>query len=436
MARVRSRTLLLLVALALIVGACGGKGGRVHARRSTTTTAADEESTSSSLAGVAEESTTTSASGAGSTSSSSSGAGPTSTHTAGSTTSAPASSPNLASARLRVTKVGSLSEPVSMAWRAGDSTGYVAERGGRVRTLGGKVVLDLSSAVTTQGQEQGLLGLVFSPDGSHIYVDYTDTNGDTRVAEYAFSSGRADPATRRQLLFVKQPFANHNGGQLQIASDGMLWISLGDGGSAGDPYNNAQNLGTLLGKLLRIDPHPSGGQPYGIPPNNPFVGRAGARGEIWAYGLRNPWRFTFDRTTHDLWIGDVGQSAWEEVDFRSSDSRGGENYGWSRMEGNHMFKGTPPPDYVPPVYEYPTQSGCAITGGYLYRGSKNTSLRGIYVFGDFCNGKITGLLRSGTGASVRDLGATVPNLSSFAEDPAGELYALSLSGGVFRLDPA
>jgi glucose/arabinose dehydrogenase len=344
--------------------------------------------------------------------------------------------PNLAAARVRATQVGSLSEPLAMAWRAGDSTAYVAERGGRVRTLSGQTVLDLTSAVTTAGSEQGLLGLAFAPDGGHVYVDYTDTNGDTRVVEYAFKSGRADMTTRRQLLFVDQPFANHNGGQLVFTGDGLLWIGLGDGGSGGDPANNAQNLGTLLGKVLRIDPRPSGGQPYGIPRDNPFVGRAGARPEIWAYGLRNPWRFTFDRTTGDLWIGDVGQNAWEEVDFRSASSHGGENYGWSQVEGTHFFKGPAPAGSVPPVYEYPTQSGCAVTGGYVYRGANRGALNGIYVFADYCNGEVLGLLRNGKGASVRALGAKVSNLSSFGQGPAGELYALSLSGGVFRLDPA
>ena len=187
---------------------------------------------------------------------------------------------------------------------------------------------------------------------------------------------------------------------------------------------------------MRIDPHPSGGQPYGIPRDNPFVGRAGARPEIWAYGLRNPWRFTFDHSSGDLWIGDVGQNAWEEVDFRSASSRGGENYGWSQVEGTHFFKGPAPAGSVPPVYEYPTPSGCAVTGGYVYRGSHSGTLNGIYLFADYCNGDVLGLVRNGNSGSVRSLGAKVPSLSSFGQGPAGELYALSLSGGVFRLDPA
>jgi glucose/arabinose dehydrogenase len=430
----------VLAALALVTAGCGDNGRRTGARRGkTTTTSSAPGETTTSLA-VVVDSTGTTAGGGSSVgrlprSTTSTGRGPDSTRPGVGSTTASTGPPNLAAARVKATRVASMSEPVAMAWRTGDANAYVAEKGGRVRSLSGQLALDISGDVST-GAEQGLLGLAFSPDGTKLYIDYTDTAGDTRVVEYGFSAGRAATASRRQLLFVDQPFANHNGGQVVVTKDGRLWIGLGDGGSAGDPADNAQNMNSLLGKLLRIDPRPSGGQPYTVPSDNPFVGRPGARAEIWALGLRNPWRFTFDRATGDLWIGDVGQSNWEEVDFRGVASRGGENYGWSRVEGKHPFKGVAPPSAVGPVYEYATRTGCAVTGGYVYRGSKNAALHGLYVFADYCNGDVIALQRNGTGASVRTLGAKVENLTSFGQDPSGELYALSLNGGVFRLDTA
>jgi glucose/arabinose dehydrogenase len=299
-------------------------------------------------------------------------------------------------------------------------------------------LLDLSSQVSL-GAEQGLLGLAFSPDGRFLYVNFTDTKGDTHVTVFAMHRGRADPATRRDVLFVRQPFSNHNGGNLVFGPDGYLYIGLGDGGGGGDPQGNGQSLSTLLGKILRISPHPTGGRPYTVPASNPFVHRAGARPEIWAYGLRNPWRFSFDRATGDLWIGDVGQSSWEEVDVQRASSTGGENYGWNAMEGMHAYGGaSPPPGAVPPVFEYPHTGGrCAVTGGYVYRGSAIPALVGAYVFGDFCAGRLEALrMRGGRIVDHWSLGPTVPNLSSFGEDGSGELYAMSLSGGVYRLAPA
>ena len=335
---------------------------------------------------------------------------------------------------MRLTQVAALEQPVAMAFRAGDPAMYVAEKTGRVRALrggGADVALDIASQVSNGG-EQGLLGLVFSPDGGRMYVDYTDVAGDTRVVEYVMAGGRADPGSRRELLFVDQPFSNHNGGQVLFGPDGLLYISLGDGGSGGDPMNNAQNLGNLLGKILRIDPRPSGGAPYGIPPSNPFVGRAGARGEIWNFGLRNPWRFTFDRGTGDMWIGDVGQNAWEEVDHEPRGA-GGRNYGWDRLEGTHVREGSPPPGHVLPVHEYARTGGaCAVTGGYTYRGAAVPNMVGAYVFADFCLGKLW-MLRNGQRS---DLAPRTANISSFGEDPAGELYVLSLNGPIFRIDRA
>lgn len=352
-------------------------------------------------------------------------------------TAAPPPAGDLAGARVKVTRVASLSQPLAMAVRTGDPEMYVAQKSGQVRTLGGATVLDLGGQVSA-GAEQGLLGLAFSPDGRQLYVNYTDRAGDTHVVEYAFAGGRADPATARELLFVDQPFANHNGGHLLFGPDGRLWIGLGDGGSRNDPRDNAQSLDTILGKMLRIDPRPSGDRPYTVPADNPFVGRSGARGEIWALGLRNPWRYSFDRATGDLWIGDVGQNAREEVNFTPGSSKGGENYGWARLEGTRPVSGSPPPGAVRPIVEYDLSGGnCAVTGGYVYRGTKIPALVGSYLYADFCAGEIQAVRQAGGRAEGgRSLDVTVENLSSFAEDAAGELYALSLSGGVFRIDPA
>ena len=223
----------------------------------------------------------------------------------------------LGEVRVELRLVATLEQPLALAVRKGDDAIYVAEKTGRVVALRGRdepeVVLDLRAEVSLGG-EQGLLGLAFSPDGRFLYVNFTDTVGHTHVTEFGFADGTADLGSRREVLFVEQPFSNHNGGNLVFGPDGYLYVGLGDGGSAGDPMGNAQSLDTLLGKMLRISPRPSGGRPYGIPSDNPFVGREGARPEIWAFGLRNPWRYSFDRKTGDLWIGDVGQNAREEID--------------------------------------------------------------------------------------------------------------------------
>jgi glucose/arabinose dehydrogenase len=342
---------------------------------------------------------------------------------------------------VRLVKIATLEQPVAFAVRKGDQAFYVAEKTGKVMAIrNGRVdaapVLDLSGQVSLGG-EQGLLGLAFSPDGRYLYVNYTDLNGDTRVIEYVMKGGRADTDSRRQVLFVHQPFTNHNGGDLVFGPDGYLYIGLGDGGSEGDPMNEGQRLDTLLAKMLRIDPRPSGGQPYGIPRDNPFVGHAGARPEIWAYGLRNPWRYRFDRQTDDLWIGDVGQNMWEEIDFQPAGSKGGENYGWNRMEGNHPYSGRATSSMIRPVYEYSHQGGaCAVVGGYVYRGSRIPALRGAYLLGDDCVGPIVALAAvNGRVVQRRTLPISVQSLSSFGEDQNGELYALSLSGPVYRIDP-
>ena len=361
---------------------------------------------------------------------------PSTTAPSSSSTSSPPSSGSAAPAvsRAKLTEVASLDGPVAMAVRPGEPGFYVAEKSGRVRRLvDGRVVerpvLDLSLQVS-RGYEQGLLGLAWSPDGRFLYVNYTDTDGDTRVVEYEGGVGAG-----RELLFVDQPYANHNGGHLTFGPDGRLWIGLGDGGSGGDPQGNAQHLGRLLGKLLRIDPRPAGDRPYGIPADNPFVGRAGSRPEVWAYGLRNPWRFSFDRATGDLWVGDVGQNAWEEVNVVRAGSRGGENYGWPLREGTHPYRGGQRPEgAIEPVHEYSLDGGaCAVTGGYVYRGTRLASLLGgRYVFADACVGELQVLE---DGGRARRLGLHVDQPASFGEDAEGELYVLSLAGKLFRIDP-
>lgn len=334
-------------------------------------------------------------------------------------------------------RIATLDQPIGMAVRSGDESLYVVEKAGRIvaireGTVDSRPVLDISDEVS-QGGEQGLLGLAFSPDGSRLYTNHTDLDGDTRVTEWAMGERRVDSTSRRLVLTVDQPFSNHNGGNLAFGPDGFLYIGLGDGGSGGDPMGNAQSLQTLLGKMLRIDPlNPAGGRAYGIPDTNPYVARPGTRPEIWAYGLRNPWRYSFDRATGDLWIGDVGQSTREEID-RQPAGTGGLNYGWNRLEGTIAFEGEAPRFATPPVYDYGRDLGGTVIGGFVYRGDEIPSLRGEYVFGDLFNPDLRALRTDGDEVDVEPLGPVVENLVSFGEDDAGELYALSISGPIFRL---
>jgi glucose/arabinose dehydrogenase len=303
---------------------------------------------------------------------------------------------------------------------------YVVERAGRIRVLeGGRVLarsfLDISEHVTSGG-EQGLLSVAFHPDYAEnrlFYVDYTDLRGDTRVVEFRAVDG-GKPTKVRELLHVHQPYANHNGGQLAFDRDGLLYVGMGDGGSGGDPENVAQDLGSRLGKLLRID-----------------VDRPGAGWEIVAYGLRNPWRFSFDRATGDLWLGDVGQSAVEEVDYLPAGDVGSlVNFEWDVFEGTHGYEDKEPNDagrIVAPIAEYSHEEGCSITGGFVYRGEDVPWAQGRYFYGDYCSGLLWSLKRAGDGATVRRLRPKVPALSSFAEDGSGELYVLTLDGTVYRL---
>jgi glucose/arabinose dehydrogenase len=353
-----------------------------------------------------------------------------------------ASSAQFRAARVRLVTVATLEQPVAMAVRPGDQALYLVEQVGRVRAVrGGRLdptpVVDIADQVTSGG-EQGLLGLAFSPDGGYLYLHYTDANGDHQIAELAMRGRRADPGSQRSVLHIEDPYGNHNGGQLAFGPDRRLYIAFGDGGGGGDPEGNGQSLDSLLGKILRIDPRPAGGRPYRVPDDNPFLGDNGARPEIWDYGLRNPWRFSFDPATGDLWIGDVGQNAWEEINHEPASS-GGRNYGWNRREGRHAFDGGERPEgAVDPVIEYGRDGGaCTVIGGYVYRGQRIRGLRGAYLYGDYCAGWVRAArVPGGRVAEDRDLGLDVPGLSSFGVDPAGELYALSLGGEVYRIAPA
>lgn len=343
--------------------------------------------------------------------------------------------------RARLEQVGRFQAPVAMAARTGDPNVYVAQKSGEVLAFrpgtraAPRTVLDISASVKDVG-ESGLLGVAFSPDGRWLYASFDDLQGDSNVVAYRFSDGRAQPPGRRILRVVQPPFTNHKGGEIGFGPDGDLYLGLGDGGSEGDPMNVGQDMGTLLSKMIRIEPTPEGRRAYVVPRSNPFVGRAGIRPEIWASGLRNPWRWSFDRSTGDLWIADVGQSSWEEIDFQPAGSRGGQNYGWSCFEGLHPYKSCRPADAVPPVYEYGHDDGsCAIVGGYVYRGSAVAGLGGAYLFGDYCLGRLMALARDGSAVRVWPVGPTVGGLDAFGQDGNGELYALSLDGGVYRLVP-
>lgn len=318
---------------------------------------------------------------------------------------------------------------------------YVVEQGGRIRTFTPdgplRTFLDVSDRVTAGG-EQGLLGLAFHPRygaNGRFFVNYTDLNGDTVIAEYRAEGPTAEASSERIVLTFDQPFGNHNGGQLAFGPDGYLYIGTGDGGSAGDPENNGQRLDTLLGKLLRIDVDRTSAAAYAIPRDNPFD-EPDARPEIWAYGLRNPWRFSFDRVTGDLWIADVGQSAHEEVNLEVAGSDGGRNYGWRPVEGPACFEsGCDLDAYAAPLFTYSHKLGCSITGGYVYRGRAYPNLRGAYLFGDYCSGNVWAIPSNARGATdPAPLLDTDFSISSFGEDEAGELYLVdAASGTIFRV---
>lgn len=367
---------------------------------------------------------------------------------------------SLRDVRLSVTPVGTAEAPTALVARPGHPDQlFIAERAGRIvlaRTgspdgllrIDPSPLLDLSRDVGTE-VERGLLGLAFDRTGNVLYANYTRRNGDTRVVAVAVTDPGGSPTLgeRRTVLEVDQPAPNHNGGDLQLGPDGYLYIGLGDGGGQGDPSQTAQNLHSLLGKMLRIDPtHPTATKGYAIPKDNPYApGDAGAP-EIWLSGLRNPWRYAFDPANGDLWIGDVGESELEEVDRLPADAAGGANLGWSGFEGTHVFKdGRAPGPTVPPLFEVSHDDGvCAITGGVVYRGTRLRGLDGAYLFSDLCRPGVHGLTatrpsdRVGTVTDERLLAGTgkADQIISFGTDAAGEVYVLSLDGTIDRLDPA
>ena len=349
---------------------------------------------------------------------------------------------------LVLTPVVSLPDPIALVARpdTGSGTGdlYVAARDGRVWLLGAdgdeppEKVLDIGDLTTTDCEE-GLLGIAFSPDGSHLYLHYTDRRGDNQIVEYPMSGQRVREDASRTLMRVSQPACNHNGGHIAFGPDGYLWIGFGDGGGRDDMFNQGQDLDTLLATMVRIDPEADGGSAYSIPADNPFAD-GGGRAEIWHYGARNPWRFSFDRATGDLWIADVGQNTWEEIHvLKAADGwKPGANLGWPLFEGDERFSGTATPEDLDfPAYVYHHDDGCSITGGHVYRGSAIPHLVGTYVFGDFCQGRIWGLTIDDQGVATRaELDLSVPQVTlvSFGEDASGELYILSFDDTVYRLE--
>jgi hypothetical protein len=338
-----------------------------------------------------------------------------------------------------------LDHPLYLAAPRGDARLFVVEQPGRIRIIsGGRLLarpfLDLTDRVR-DGGERGLLSVAFHPDyarNGFFYVDYTDRHGDTAIERYTVSRDPdlADKTSAVRVLSIEQPYANHNGGLVAFAPDGMLWIGMGDGGSGGDPHGNGQNPQALLGKMLRLDV--DHGRPYAIPRDNPFAGRRDARPEIWAMGLRNPWRYSFDRVAGEVYIADVGQNLWEEVDVAPIGA-GGLNYGWNRMEGLHAFRpvegdGT---RLTAPVLEYGHHEGCSVTGGLVYRGARIPALRGHYLFSDYCSGWLRSFRYDhGQATDLREWqGVQTASVSSFGEDAAGEAYIVSLDGSIFRVVP-
>jgi glucose/arabinose dehydrogenase len=348
---------------------------------------------------------------------------------------------------LVLTPVASLTDPVALVVRPGTGGDlYVGTREGQVWLMSAdgdeppEKVLDISTQ-TNPECEEGLLGIAFSSDGSLLYVSSTDLRGDSLIVEYPMSGQRAEGDLGRTVLSVDQPACNHNGGHIAFGPDGYLWIGFGDGGGRDDMFNQGQNLDTLLATMIRIDPETDGDSAYSIPADNPFAD-GGGRAEIWHYGARNPWRFSFDRATDDLWIADVGQNEWEEIHvLRAADNwKPGANLGWPLFEGHVRFSGAETPDSLDfPIHVYDHDTGCSITGGYVYRGSVIPSLVGTYVFGDFCQGRLWGLTVDAQGVATRkELDLSVPGgtLVSFGEDAAGELYVLSFDDTVYLLEPA
>jgi glucose/arabinose dehydrogenase len=356
-----------------------------------------------------------------------------------STTAGPLSEPTV-----ELFEIGAFDQPVDAAFRTGFGEIYVVEQPGRViavTDLSTDVVLDITDLTDASG-EQGLLGLAFHPTEARAYVNFTDLDGDTVVAEFAFdpTTGRFDRGSYRELFTIDQPYSNHNGGQLAFGPDQLLYIGVGDGGSAGDPHRHALDLSSRLGKILRIDPLPDGDQPFGIPADNPFVDDGTADPAIWAFGLRNPWRFSFDPLTGDLWIGDVGQGDFEEINHSTGtdrrDAAKGANFGWSAFEGFEPFNGDQPADgAIAPLFAYDHMDGrCSVIGGTVARGDSVPDLAGWYLFGDYCNGQIWALDPTVPPSEPRVVEiAELIGLAAIVSGPGAEIYVVSNAGTVARL---
>jgi glucose/arabinose dehydrogenase len=343
-----------------------------------------------------------------------------------------------------LTPVLEIDEPVDLIVHPVTEEVFVASRTGviaRVDLEAGEIteeLVDLGGRLASDWVEQGVLGIEFSPAGDVLYVNFTDSDGTTVVAGWDTDGTTIDLESGRTVLRVDQPAGNHNGGDLEFGPDGLLYITLGDGGGAGDEFENGQDTSTLLGSILRIDP--DGGEPYAIPATNPFVDGGGAP-EIYLMGARNPWRIDFDDATGDLWIADVGQDAVEEINVVPAGTSDAVNMGWPLVEGSVPFSGSGPPEdgYLAPIAEYSHDEGCSITGGVVYRGSAIPELSGVYLFADYCTAELWGVVGTGQeGPAERiDLGVgTGPSPAAFAEGPGGEVYVLSLEDRIARIDPA
>ncbi|MBK6793173.1 MAG: PQQ-dependent sugar dehydrogenase [Anaerolineales bacterium] len=329
--------------------------------------------------------------------------------------------------------VDGLNRPVDLQ-SAFDGSGrlFIIEKYGVIRIFkDGQLMpqpfLNIEDRVDDGSNEMGLLGLAFHPDyeqNGYFYVNYTGDGGNTRISRFQAVGDSADPNSEQVLMVVDQPFPNHNGGAVVFGPDGYLYLGLGDGGAAGDPFKNGQNTGALLGKILRIDVN--NGVPYAVPADNPFGN------EVWAYGLRNPWRMSFDRDTGDLWIGDVGQNKYEEIDYLPAGSAGGANFGWSIMEASYGYDGTSQPGMFLPAAEYSHDFGCSVTGGYVYRGSM-PEWNGVYLYGDYCTGTVWGLILSNGQWQSQVMFETDLLITSFGVDEAGELYLVSDNGSAYIL---
>ena len=422
----------------LIAGACSDDSDSANPPDSTTTT------TLATTGSTATATTATTAPTATTTAPPTTAPAPTAPPTTAPPTTAPPPTP-LEAINLKLRRVATMNAPIAMATRSGRREVWVAERAGRVRVFNpannavSEPIVDISNTVSNGG-ERGLLGIAFSPDGSKLYLSYTNTQGNSRIDEFTMNGDSVDTGSRRNVLALQQPFANHNGGNIVFGPDGYLWIGFGDGGSQGDPSNNGQNVNASVGLHPAHRPELACQRGIRIPADNPFAGGGGLP-EIWLKGTRNPWRFAFDRATGDLWIADVGGTLREEIDvLTAATGRGrGANLEWSQHEGTQRLKGDRPPGGTAPVHEYSHAGGnCSITGGFVYRGAAIPALQGVYVYGDYCVSVIQLFRLAGDSGQNRSTGITVEGgqLGSFGEGPDGEIYALSLAGGVYRIEGA